>query len=170
MDRIEFKMEPEIRDFRGALMKRLLRSQGFRRYLFAVISILIVLVVVAQIVDGSEYDNLLSIFGVGCVVALIAPFSFPRGLARHALKLWRRHGSMVFFLNGQGYGGESNILQFCIPWQGVTKICETERYIFIELRRGGCLTIFKRLLPDETLRSIREVIADAPVPKKELMR
>jgi hypothetical protein len=169
MDTIEFENEPTLRDFRGAAMKRLLSLRNFRRYLLVVTSIFVLLVIIAQVWDFSEYEKLMAGLGLLCVIALVAPFAFPKAAARRAFMQSKKDGPMVFRLDEQGYGGKSDVYQFYIKWQGVDAIYETEKYVFMELKRGSCLIIFKRLLPNETVFSIRELIAAAPVPKKELL-
>lgn len=169
MDRIEFEMQPQKRDFEGATMRRMLMSRGFRGYLILFISIFLVLVVLAEINDKPKYENLLSLFGFGCLAALIVPFAIPHKLAKSALKSYYKNGDRLFFLDKERYGVKSATFECYFRWQMFDLICETKNYIFLKRNDGPYFVIFKRPLSDETVSSIKELLAEVPVKKKKFL-
>lgn len=67
------------------------------------------------------------------------------------------------------YVSKRNKFEFYYKWENVRIICETKRYIFIRMKGLPDFTIFKYLLPAETISSIKKIIAKATVPQKKLL-
>ncbi|MHC4574078.1 MAG: YcxB family protein [Planctomycetota bacterium] len=149
------------------MRKRLFMSRFFRGYFAVVISLLVILAVFAEVREGPK--ELIALLVVGSVLALLTPFSLARALARRAVKTAEQDGPMRFLLEGHGYGGKSDTFEFYVKWEAIERIEETNKFIFLRLGRGGCLTIFKYLLPRETVSAIKGLLATVPVKDKRLL-
>ena len=166
MDRIEFEMNISLRDVRGLMIRRLCTSRIVRIYYIAVIIVsFLVLIAISDTHDRSDYENLIMFI----TIALIFPFALGLGFASAALKISKREGKKIFFLDRQGFGSRTDTYEVYFKWERFDFIDETEKYIFIKKNRRPHITIYKHILPYETVSSIKKIIAEVPVPNKKLL-
>jgi len=79
---------------------------------------------------------------------------------------------IVQYLDLKGYGEKRKSSEVRYGWEGTRRIAETKRYILIKPAGRGQRTfvIYKRLLPEETIHAIREILEAVSVESKKLAR
>jgi len=168
MNRIEFKMNPTKRDFEKAAVSGLLHKRNFWVYVSVIIAVLMIMEIIANLFV--ESTNMISKMAFVLMILIFFPLAISMALARRAFALYHiYHNGRVYHLSNEGYGvtfGKSN---FFMEWRHFKKFKETDRYIFLDLKRGRSYVIFKHLLSKETVCSIKQILAEASVPEKKLI-
>jgi len=166
MDRIEFEIRLSRRDVWGATIKKLCMSYIFRIYCFVVIvGTVLVLFTHLDTYGKSDYENL----GMFVAIALLSPVAFFLGASSRGFKHPDVKKENIFMLDKEGFGAKFPSSEYRMKWNMVKSICETNNFIFMKLQLGPTVTIYKYLLPDETVSSVKKLLVNVPVQKKKLL-
>lgn len=168
MESIEFEMKPSKDDLNTLSIKLLMMSLWFRIYLVLCLLFLCTFWFLSKRYGPSWR---FSIFGFISFLGLICPFAWVLGGARFYHKRFWEGTKRIFIVNTQGCGSRSELWETFIRWQAFNDVLETKKYILIRSNKypRTRFTIYKHLLPDETVSSIKKILADVPVPKKHLL-
>ncbi len=171
MDRIEFEMNPSYRDFKKAAVKGFLMSNFWRVYFGSIILFLIIIEIFANIYENSRFESIASKLNFTLGIVLIFSLATLMGLVRAAFKSRQATGKMIFFLDEGGYGYKSEYFEVYLKWKYFNVIYELPKYIRMEsrIKRKPGVIIFKNLLSEDTVSSIKEILKDVDVPKKRLL-
>jgi hypothetical protein len=162
MDRVEFEMEVGGQQYVMAMIRNLFMSCFYRIYSAVIALVVLVLLVLLYRCEHPRCQYLMILPIALLVMCLAGPVA---AILTLAMKTYEAHwqGSKSCFVDQGGFGGRSDAGEF-------TAIHETTKYIFLKLRRGGSLVVFKSVLPPETVSAIENLLADAQVRKKRLLR
>ena len=164
MDKIEFEMRPSKAQFQDAITKRLFVSRFFWVFWLSMnFSVLILLVWFTF-----RWQNAIFPMGLLLALTLTGPFSLSRGLGAKAVRTIQENGKLVLYFNQGGLGIKSDTRDSYVKWSGFASVRETERYIFMVIKKGHCVYIFKELLKTETLKELKDVLNKAAIPRKNL--
>jgi hypothetical protein len=169
MDKIEFKMQPERKDCKEAIKKRMLKSPIYHIYTAFLIVSFIIIIVLGEIYGGSKYDILFVLLFFGCLIAFILPFQVINLQATRVHKYYYKYGDILFFLDEEGFGVEADLFQWYIKWRMFSSIRETKQYIFMKQIDGSHHVLFKNCLPDETVIAIKKILTSVPIVDKEML-
>jgi hypothetical protein len=127
------------------------------------------MVVLVEVYGDSIGGDLLIILFYVCLAALAVPFLVPSHQARIYIKVYNKHGDVLYFMDKEEYGFKSDLLQMNLKWKIFSSINETKKYIFMKRIDGRCHVIFKNCLPDETVMAIKKILTDTPIADKEML-
>ena len=170
MNRVEYESNPTRRDMERLSIYRLLNSRI--THIYYVVILIFTHFWVLQIrgkYEGSDLETMIFIAVTVFLILVLSPFALFLGMARRRYKLYQKRGKGKICLDQQGCSLEDKSVFVKFGWGEFTKITETSKYIFVKMRNGPCLNIYKYLLPTDTVRSIKEILKEAPVPNIKLL-
>jgi len=112
--------------------------------------------------------NWIYLFTVISFFGLVLPIGFILSLAKAGFKA-SSQVNRIYYVNKDGYGLKTDFTEFFAKWEGFEHVEETDKYILMKLKRSSLPTIYKYLLPPETVSDIKKIIADAPIKNKKLL-
>lgn len=156
MEEIEFKMEHSKDDYTKALHERAKTNPLFRAYPYVMVTIIVVSVIYQNIAP-SVRESLAVVAGLA-ILALIAPGFYFEGQSRCSFKAYRSlHDIRDFWINSEGIGYKSPLLEANFSWELVEQIRETPDFIFLWISRSP-LTIYKHKVSQNELQTIHRIL------------
>jgi len=164
MDRVEFEMRPSRKLFERAILKRLLGSLHFLLFWISINFIVAVLLVWFT----RKSQNAIFPLGILLGTTLTLPFSLSHGLAVRAVRRLNENEEFIYYFDESGFGIRSDSCDSYMKWEGFGSVLETERFIFLIIKRGRCIYIFKELLDPLVVKRLKVLLNRAPILKKNL--
>jgi hypothetical protein len=168
MDRVEFEMKIGRQQYLMAMIRNLFMSRFYRIYSAAITLVVLALLALLYRCEHPGCRYLMIALIAFLVISLAGPVAAILAAAVRMYEVyWQGSGSG--FVDEGGFGGRSDAGEVYRKWEEFTAVRETGEYIFLRLRIGGSLVVFKSVLPPETVAAIRELLARSPIPKKRLL-
>ena len=168
MEKVEFCIKPSMKDVNEQVSFLVFRLVFFRLYFIIFISAFAILSVSNIISVFCNMPNWIYLFTVISFFGLVLPIGFILSLAKAGFKA-SSQVNRIYYVNKDGYGLKTDFTEFFAKWEGFEHVEETDKYILMKLKRSSLPTIYKYLLPPETVSDIKKIIADAPIKNKKLL-
>ena len=179
MKRIEFKMQCSLSYAVRSTLRYMIFRKDFWKYCIVIATVFVASLGLLKLnyigQKGSVYDAISVVYYVSFFL-LILPFAAVVGATMiEYSRASADQETLVHYVDSQGYGTDSvagsiYTLKFFISWNQFEAIDETRNFFLLKVKKKSPYLLCKRHLPVEMVSAIREVLAQAPVERKVLLK